>query len=170
MDCILSTAIALPCRGSKGGVQLVYVAEFDAVVRPLSIVSGVATLTMEATKKFFTYSLRQGAGEAMSTIGGERAIGGRFYTHSVAFRLEKFEVVKRNELSALAAARVVIIVVDENDKAFVYGLERGLEVSEGTAQTGTASADQNGFAFTLTSEEPAQPYSIDPTTIAGLIA
>jgi hypothetical protein len=62
-----------------------------------------------------------------------------------------------------------IIVLDENGNYFLYGGYRGLEISEGTGQTGTASADLNGFNITFTGDELDLPVAIPSNLIAALI-
>ena len=59
-------------------------------------------------------------------------------------------------------------LLDENGKYFLYGGGRGLEISEGVGQTGTASADLNGFNLTFTGEELDLPYEVSSSLITTL--
>jgi hypothetical protein len=168
MACILTSDFTLPCRRSKGGVQKVYITELDNTVT-LTVASGVATVfTLDSGKQFFEYNLTMGGSSATATIGGDRAVGSRFYTHSVQIQLPKFETAIRNEILVLGQVTVQIIVLDENGKYFLYGGYRGLEISEGTGQTGTASADLNGFNITFTGDELDLPLEVNSTLIAAL--
>lgn len=170
MACILSSDFTLPCRRSKGGVQKVYITELSNTAT-LTVVSGVATtFTLDQNTQFFEYNLTMGGSSATATIGGDRAVGSRFYTHAVQIQLPKFETAIRNEILVLGQVTVQIIVLDENGKYFLYGGYRGLEISEGTGQTGTASADLNGFNITFTGDELDLPIEVDSTLIATLTA
>lgn len=168
MACILSTNITIDCRESMGGIVEVYVSELSNVAS-YTTSSGVATITKAGGSRFWKYEQNQGAGSASAVFGGERALGGRFYTHTIALQFPKFEVSLRNEILALAAQRVVVITKDQNGEYMVYGINNGLMISEGTGQTGTAAADLNGFTITLTGDEKQLPYKVDSTAIAGLL-
>lgn len=168
MACVLTSDFSLPCRRSKGGVQKVYITEL-ANTATQTIASGVVTvMTLSTGKQFFIYELPHGSSSADATVGGERAVGSRFYTHKVQIQLPKFEVALRNEVLLLAQNTVQIIVLDENGKYFLYGGVRGLEISEGMGQTGTASADLNGFNLTFTGEELDLPYEVSSSLITTL--
>lgn len=170
MSCILSSDFTLPCRRSMGGVQKVYITEL-ANTDTLTVASGVATtFSLTAGKKFFTYNLTMGGSSATATIGGDRAVGSRFYTHSVAIQLPKFETAIRNEITVLGQVTSQIIVLDSNGKYYLYGGYRGLEISEGTGQTGTASADLSGFNITFSGDELDLPIEIPSAMIATLTA
>lgn len=170
MSCILSSDFTLPCRRSMGGVQKVYITEL-ANTDTLTVASGVATtFTLDAGKRFFIYDLTMGGSSATATIGGDRAVGSRFYTHSVAIQLPKFETAIRNEILVLGQVTSQIIVLDSNGKYFLYGAYRGLEISEGSGQTGTASADLSGFNITFSGDELDLPIEIPAGSIAALTA
>lgn len=177
MACILTSDFALPCRRSKGGVQKVYITEL-ANTDTLTVASGVATtFTLSTGKEFFEYNLTMGGSSATATWGGDRAAGSSFYTHQVQIQLPQFETAIRNEIMLLGQNTLQMIVKDENGKYFLYGgysdsaaNARGLQLSEGTGQTGTASADLNGFNLTFTGDEIELPIEIPSTLIAALIA
>lgn len=174
MSCVLSSDFTLPCRRSKGGVQKVYITE-TANIATYTTASGVITaLTLDSGKQFFEYNLGMGGSSAQAVIGGDRAAQSRFYTHTVQIQLPKFETALRNEILVLGQVNVVIIVLDENGKYFLYGASasdyRGLEISEGTGQTGTASADLNGFNITFTGDELDLPVEVPSNLIATLTA
>lgn len=168
MACVLTTDIAIPCRRSKGGIKKIYVTEL-ANTATQTIASGEVTVfTLASGKQFFEYDLREGSSTADATIGGERAVGSRFYTHRVQIQLSQLDVTLRNEMLLLAQNIVQVIVLDQNGNYWLYGGVTGLEISEGLGQHGTASADLNGFNLTLTGDELDLPYAVDSTLIATL--
>jgi hypothetical protein len=177
MACLLSSDFALPCRRSKGGVQKVYLTELSNTAS-LVIASGVATtFTLAQGTEFFEYNLSMGGSSADATWGGDRAAGSSYYTHKVQIQLPQFETAIRNEIMILGQATLQAIVKDENGKYFLYGGysgssadARGLQMTEGVGQTGTASADLNGFNISFTSDELDLPLEIPSSMIAALIA
>ena len=57
------------------------------------------------------------------------------------------------EITNLVKGRVAVMVEDNNGNWFVMGLKNGVEVSGGTAQTGQAAGDQNGFTIEFSAQE-----------------
>ena len=47
-----------------------------------------------------------------------------------------------------------VVVVDQNDTSYYLGEVNGLYLSAGSAETGLAVGDKNGFSITLTGQEP----------------
>jgi len=170
MSCVLSADFTLPCRRNKGGVQKVYITEL-ANTNTLTVASGVATTyTLDTGKQYFIYELGMGGSSAQAVVGGDRAVQSRFYTHTVQIQLPQFATAIRNEINVLGQVTVQIIVLDENGTYMLYGGYRGLEMSEGTGQTGTGSADLNGFNITFTGDELDLPVEIPSNLIATLTA
>ena len=170
MSCILSSDFTLPCRRSMGGIQKVFITELGNTTT-LTVASGVATtFTLAGSKKFFTYNLTMGGSSATATIGGDRAVGSRFFTHLVQIQLPKFETAIRNEIAVLGQVTSQIIVLDSNGKYFLYGGYRGLEISEGSGQTGTASADLSGFNISFSGDELDFPIEVPSALMAALTA
>lgn len=175
MACVLTTDIAKPCRRAMGGVRKIYVTELSNE-DTFTVASGVVTaFTLTTGKQFFEYELPMGSSNASFTIAGERAVGSRFYTHTVQIQLPTMETTKRNEIQLLAQNSVMIIALDQNGKYFLYGhnstsgaTSNGLEISEGTGQTGTVSADLNGFNITFTSDEIDAPVEVTSSLITSL--
>jgi hypothetical protein len=174
MACVLTSGFKLPCRKSMGGVQKVYITELSNEATFVVASGVVTTFTLTSPKKFFEYNLTMGGSSATATIGGDRAVGSRFYTHSVTIQLPKFETAIRNEIMLLAQNTLMIIVLDSNGKYFLYGhsesTARGLEISEGSGQTGTASADLSGFSLTFSGDEIDLPLEVSSSLIASLTA
>jgi len=59
----------------------------------------------------------------------------------------------RNEILLLAKNRLAIAIQDNNDTYRLYGRTNGLRLNEGTAGTGTAWGDRNGYALTFSGNE-----------------
>lgn len=175
MACVLTTDFLKPCRDSMAGVKTIYLTEL-ANEATFTVASGVVTaFTLSSGKQFFIYEVPTGSSSATATIAGDRAVGSRFYTHSVQLQLPKLETSKRNEIQLLAQNTLMAIVLDQNGKYFLYGhnetsgaTSNGLEISEGTGQTGTAAGDLNGFNLTLTGDENCLPLEVTSSLITAL--
>ena len=64
----------------------------------------------------------------------------------------------------MAYGRPHVIVQTFDDKFLMVGAENGADVTGGTAVTGTAMGDLNGYTLTLTANEIRMPSFIDGAT------
>lgn len=171
MSCVLGTGFALDCRDSIGGVDEVYFGELEYLNTSTFATSAGAVTTMAMTggKKFYRYELRRNTSEAKADNAGEVTAGSGYIMQSVEIQLDKFDVAKRNEIRVLAQKPLMAIVKDKNGLFSLYGSENGLDLSSGTAGTGKAASDLNGFVLTFTGEERTYPYGISEAIVTTLI-
>ena len=176
MACVLTSDFSMACRKAVGGVKKVYITEI-ANEASFTVASGVVTtFTLSTGKQFFEYELPQNSANATAPISGDRAVGSRFYTHTVNIQLPYMDTATRNEILLLAKNQVMIIVLDQNGKYWLYGhnevsgaTSNGLEISEGTGQTGTASGDLNGFNITFTGDVSVPPMEVSSGLMTTLV-
>ena len=70
-------------------------------------------------------------------------------------------------LENLGKGRLAIVVQDNNDNYFVMGHTNGCFLTGGTAATGAAMGDLNGYTLGFTAEE-VDAAPLLPTTSAGV--
>jgi hypothetical protein len=121
----------------------------DIAAGEVSGVSGTNTLTV------YTYDLSRGSGSLTQTITSDIAAGTVFFDQVCSVTFNKSATADITELSNLVKGRMVVLVEDNNGNWFVMGHKNGVEVSGGTAQTGTAVGDQNGFTIEFSAQEVA---------------
>ena len=151
MSCSLTTGYALGCRNSVGGIKTIFVQTFNptgTVANTTGSVSG----TLAGT--WFEYDLTKATSSMTETLNASVENGTLFYTPELTFTINKLQTTVRNELRLLAQNRVYAIVQDNNDRYWFLGAANGLEVSAGTAGTGTAFGDRSGYEMTLSGMEP----------------
>jgi len=171
MACVLGTGFTLDCRKSIGGVDEIWIGEFDGLNTSTFATSAgsVTVMAMTGGKKFYNYKLRKGTSEAKADNGGEVNVGAGFITQSVQIQLDKFDIAKRNEIRILAQKPMMIIVKDNNGLLSLYGAGRGLDLSTGTGGTGKEASSLNGFNLTFTGEELEYPYGIAQGIVDTLV-
>jgi len=97
------------------------------------------------------------------TLNASMENGTIFYTPEVTFTINKLQVAVRNELRLLARSKVIVIVQDNNSRYWLLGAINGLEATAGTAGSGTAFGDRNGYEITLSGMEPNPMFLIEST-------
>lgn len=164
--------VARDCSANLGGIKAVYMANFDDVegVTISGTPEAVSAITMATGKKFFAYVFNPQTSNLTTTIRVNRENGSLYFESVLSLVFPKQEAAKRIEVNALAQAGLIAIVVDSNDNAWLLGKDQPMLLQDGgTAETGTAFADRNGYALPFIDNQRQMPYSVDPSIIDGLL-
>jgi hypothetical protein len=166
MACLINSALALDCMDSIGGLKVAYIlaGEITSTVE----VAGEIT-DINGTGSFYEFQLAKDTAFYNETITPSNANGTVFYQGELTIVLQKMDAAKRNQILLLAANRDLrIAFVDNNDKTYIMALTRGAVMSSGTAATGTAVGDLNGYTLVFQSQEP-QSAGILEATLADAV-
>ena len=161
MACLINDALALDCMDSLGGVKVAYIlaGEITSTVE----VAGEIT-DINGTGNFYEFQLAKDTAFYNETITPSNANGSLFYQGELTIVLQKMDAVKRNQILLLAQNRDLrIAFVDNNDVTYIAGLSRGMVMSSGTAATGTAVGDLNGYTLVFQSQEPQSAGILEGT-------
>lgn len=165
--------IAKDCLGAVGGIREVYIASYDDVTG-FTVEDNVITQVVTAPETnpqpvFKTYEFRKNTGSFTTTINNDDTNGTTYFSSEIILQFRRQETEKRIEIAALAVGDTRVIVKDYNGRYWFFGYDEPVTLSTGTAETGTAKADFNGYNITLLDESSVMPYEIDPDIIEGLI-
>ena len=100
----------------------------------------------------------------------DRNTGTRVNTQTLVLALKKQDLNTAIEIDAIAAGRPVVVVQDRNDNYKVLGITEGMNLTSGSAASGGAKADFNGYNLTLVAEENATAPFLDSATVTALLA
>lgn len=171
MPCTQTLAgIARDCAANVGGVKAVYMANFEDVVGVAVTTDVVSGITIGTGKKFYTYNFNPNTSNFVVNINANRENGTLYFETVLSLVFPKQDAAKRLEVNALAQAGLMAIVQDNNDNYWLLGKDEPLLMTTGTAETGTARADRNGYALEFTDGQRQMPYTVDPAIIPDLIA
>lgn len=170
MGCTQTLAgIARDCAANLGGIRAVYLANFEDVTA-VTVTSDVVTgITMAGSAKFYAYYFNPNTSNFTTTIQANRENGSLFFETVLSLVFPKQDATKRIEVNALAQAGLMAIVTDNNGNNWLLGKDEPMMLTSGTAETGTARADRNGYALELTDAQVQMPLTVDGTIIAGLL-
>lgn len=160
------------CSSNLGGIKAVYFANYDDVdtVTVSGTPAAVSAITMVSTKKFYAYYFNPNTSNFVTTIQVNRENGSLYFETVLSLVFPKQEAAKSIEVNALAQAGLMAIVEDNNGNCWLLGKDEPLLLQTGgTAETGTAKADRNGYALPFIDAQKQMPYSVDPTIIANLL-
>ena len=164
------TGMGLDCRESVGGIKEVYILG-DRSEATVTIVNDAITAIALAvgSDKFLPYKFRKQTGSMVSTINTSEENGTTFVQTDVTLVFHKMEAKKRLEVASLMVGDCAMLVKDGNDKYWYLGKDEPVTLTAGTAGTGTAKGDKNGYDLTLTDLSNTLPYEVTKEIATGII-
>ena len=160
MPCALTTGYSLDCKDSAGGITEVYFIE-EANVTAMATASGVVTgLTKASGKRFWKYELPKETGSFTHNPTVSTENGTLFFEQNLTIVVNKLAADINTELKLLAQNIVIAVVKDNNNKFWMLGKERGLDMSGSTSGSGTAFGDRSGYSLVFVGKEPDQLYEV----------
>ena len=164
----LTQGRAIDCRNSAGGIQEVLIANFGNITID-SVAAGVITgLTQAAATSFYKYNLEKENGSLVETQTGSLENGTNFYDSVLDFNTKNLSSAESEELMLLDQAQLFVIVKDMNDKYWTVGAYYAADKLSGTAVTGAAFGDHNGYTYSITAKEKLRTLEVSSSVIAGL--
>lgn len=176
MSCALTQGHVLDCKSAIGGIKSIRLATLSDYEGLAATVSDDGDITAfgSADTVFYKYEQLKETSSITETINSNVQNGSVYYTPEVTMVISKLATAMRNEVRLLAQNRLVAIVETNDEEAnfFVAGVTTGLEVSAGTAASGTAYADLQGYTITISGMEAAPMLKLTPSsgTIADMLS
>lgn len=153
MSCTLTQNYYLDCRDAVGGIKKVWLAAFNSVASWTGSDGIITAVSMTGGEYFWSYELVKETSNFAEAITTSVPNGTTFYAQTLEIILNKLQVNTRNEILLLAKNSLVAIFEDNNGVKWVAGMDAGLDITAGTAGTGTAFGDRNGYTITLTGNQ-----------------
>ena len=149
MSCNLAAGITLGCRDNAGGVNKVWITDYENILS-ITKSTGDTITAISGTGTFYSFELIRTTSEMTETINASLENGTVFYTQELTMFFAKLEQYKRNIIKTLAQSfRLAVIFEDNNGSYFLLGEEYGMFVSAGSNVTGLALGDRQGYNLTL---------------------
>lgn len=131
-----------------GGIKSVYLANYENVTGVVSSSGVISSIAKANNGRFYLFNLTRGTSSATEEFNDD--------------------IATRNQVAILAQATLVAVIEDRNGKYWYYGKESGLMRAGGSAATGTAGGDRNGYEVILTGEEREMALEVNSSVIATL--
>jgi len=167
-NCALTQDYSFGCDVGTGGTKELYLIELNNVISMTESSGTIVDITKGTGKIFRKYQLVQETANFEENIVGNRQNGTIFYDQKGTIVLNKQQVAVRNEILLLAKNYLIVIIKDNNDTYRLYGRQYGMRLETGSATTGTAWGDRNGYTMNFTSKEPELAPFVDPAIISSL--
>lgn len=169
MPCLITSGYTLQCRDNIGGVQNVYIGNFNGSSMTYTVATNSITAFAGATVSFYTFQqpLETASFEQAGNYSTEN--GTSFYTQTVNITLQKLNNTSSALINTLGQGTWRIMVLDQNGVYWLIGAQNGARVSASTPNTGKALGDLNGAVITFEAKEPITAYQVSSAAALSLI-
>ena len=170
--CDIVSGFTLGCRDNTGGLKNIYI--LSGSIGSTSGTEGLISV-ISGSGIFYKFELTRQTGDFTETINASLENGTIFYEQTVNAPFHKLQSSTRNQIRTLAKNPDISMIVETNNSEggtvfFLLGESRGLSLSGGQAQTGTAFGDLQGYTLTFTGQEPEPASALSGSSLAGVLA
>lgn len=170
MSCSNLTAGFLDlCNDSTGGIEAIYIANgpvesiTETAGNITAITVGGAALT---PSDFFKFETPRQTSSITETTTVSQENGTLFFDQQLTMVFNKMSADKRDQLLLMAQATTMVVVAkDGNGNFFSIGVEKGAFMVSGTATSGTAYGDRNGYEIVIGGLEPNPMFTVTSTIV-----
>jgi len=174
MSCYISSGVALGCSDGIGGIKKIYIvggATGEITGFTYNASGAITGATSAAGTTLYGFELKRNTSSLSQNTTKSFENGTIFWEQVLTAILFKYDQDKRNQLLILGQNdQLQIVAIDQNDVQYMLGQVNGMYLSGGSAATGTAYGDRNGFELIFTGQEPEPARVIDgalATVFAG---
>ena len=169
MACLLANGRAEVCKDTVGGLKNLYIANFDIQAADVTYDATNTDLITAITgiANLYKFELK-GNSTFLQNINSSRENGTTFFEQVLNVELKNQDVATTKSIKILAYGRPHAIIETNDGQYFIAGLLRGMDVTAGTIENGTALGDFSGYKLTFTGQEKTPANHLDCTTESGL--
>lgn len=155
MACDISKGRLISCKDAIGGLRKVYFINYDDM--PDSAYTydtdGETITAVAGSPSAYEYDLHLG-NDLTQNIQSSAENGTTYFEQVLNLTLKKLTKEDNAEVRQMAYGHPKIMVLDQMGNYMLVGATNGADVTGGTAVTGNAMGDLNGYTLSLTGMEP----------------
>jgi hypothetical protein len=176
MSCYISSGVDLGCSDGIGGIKSIWVLGASGATAPSVASVGITGTTgpitgITGTGVWYNFELKRNTSSLSQNTTKNFENGTIYWEQVLTAVLYKYDQDKRNQLLLLGQNdQLQIIAQDQNDVFYYLGQVNGMYLSGGSAASGTAFGDRNGFELIFTGQESAPANTIDDANATALVA
>ena len=165
----LTGGFTLDCNDSNAGIDKIFIA--NGPVESITESAGVITAitvggSALAPADLFEFEVPRQTSSFTETINVSQENSTVVYDQALTMVFNKMEASKRDQILLMAqATNMVVVFKDNNGKYFSVGVERGAYMSAGSAVSGVAYSDRNGYEITISGMESSPSFEVTGTIV-----
>jgi hypothetical protein len=157
------------CRDNAGGLSTLYLANYPTGVTSMSDFASVDATTEMVTAftgiDWYEYVPNKTSSDFTENYQVSLENGTVGYEQVVNAIFAKLSAEKRLQIKSLTAGSFLLIAKDKNGKFWLVGAEDSVNVSGGSAGSGKALSDLNGYSLVFTAMEGKPAFEVDEAAI-----
>jgi hypothetical protein len=174
MACDLTAGFQLGCRDNTGGIRNMFV--LSGSIASITLDGSTDEITaVNGAGGWFQLELYRQTANMEETITSSPENGTVFYEQNLTTVFHKLQASLRNQVKLLARNPNIRVIVETNNgaddgvgKYWLLGEQNGMSLLNGSAATGTAFGDLNGYTLTFNGQEPVPAREINLGASADL--
>ena len=165
----LTAGFTLDCNDAQGGIEKLFIA--NGPVESITESAGVITaITVGGAAlvpaDWFVFETPRQTSSLTETITPSQENGTVTYDQQLTMIFNKMSATKRNQILLMAEATNMVCVAKDNDgKYWSVGIERGAYMTSGSAVSGVAYADRNGYEIIVGGMEKSPMFEVTSTIV-----
>lgn len=173
--CYISSGVDLGCSDGIGGIKSIWVLGASGATAPsvssVAITGTTGPITgITGSGVWYNFELKRNTSSLAQNTTKNFENGTIYWEQVLTAILYKYDQDKRNQLLVLGQNdKIQIVAVDQNDVQYYLGQVNGMYLSGGSAATGTAFGDRNGFELIFSGMEQA-PANVVSGTLSSIFA
>jgi len=175
MSCVITSGIALGCSDGIGGIKKIYIVGGTGSTPSVTGLTynstgAITGATSTSGTTLYGFELKRNTSSLTQAVNKNFENGSIFFQQELVAVFYKYDQDKRNQVKLLSQNdELQIIAIDQNDVQYYLGQENGMFLSGGSAATGTALGDRNGFELNFQGQEP-EPARVIQGSLASVFA
>jgi len=165
----LTAGFVNDCNDGQGGIEKIFIANgpVDAITETAGVITAITVGgSALVPADFFVFDTPRQTSSLTETITPSQENGTVTYQQDLAMVFNKMSAAKRNQILLMAdATNMCVVAKDNNGKYWSIGIERGAYMTAGTAVSGVAYADRNGYEITISGMEAAPIYEVTASIV-----
>ena len=165
----LTAGFTLDCNDAQGGIEKIFIANgaVDSITEAAGIITaitvgGVALVPAD----FYVFETPRQTSSLTESITPSQENGTVTYAQDLTMIFNRMSATKRNQILLMAeATNMVCVAKDNNGKYWSVGVERGCYMTSGSAVSGVAYADRNGYEIVVSGMEKSPIYEVTSTIV-----
>ena len=157
------------CNDSTGGIEKIFIGNgpVESITETAGVITAITVGGVPMTSSdFYVFETPRQVSSLTETTTVSQENGTLYFDQQLTMVFNKLDADKRNQLLLLAqATSLVIVAKDGNGKYWSVGIEKGGFMVSGSATSGTAYADRNGYELVLGGLESSPMYEVTSTIV-----
>jgi hypothetical protein len=161
----LTKGRGLDCNRVSGGIKYVYFGvadQIDSITVSSSEVTDIEMTVGGVTSPLYRYAVPRGSTSISETVTGSTENGTISYQPTLSMVINRLTKEDQNEIKLLGQTQVVIFVQlnatktsSGQDIIMAMGVKNAMSLNSGSAASGAAFSDRNGYTLNFEGFEPA---------------